>query len=94
MSGVFRTGSSISLFLANVACLELDLEIEREGAVFARYADDTIILCNTYDMAHRCSRRMLSHGKRSHTEINFEKSEGISLLTRELKAEMRATTYF
>jgi RNA-directed DNA polymerase len=87
-------GSSISLFLANVACLELDLEIEREGAVFARYADDTIILCNTYDMAHRCSRRMLSHGKRSHTEINFEKSEGNSLLTRELRAEMRATTYF
>jgi RNA-directed DNA polymerase len=87
-------GSSISLFLANVACLELDLEIEREGAVFARYADDTVILCSTYDMAHRCAKRMLAHGKRSKTEINFEKSEGISLLTREKKAEMRTCTYF
>jgi RNA-directed DNA polymerase len=87
-------GSSISLFLANVACLELDLELEREGAVFARYADDTIILCSTYEMAHRCANRMLAHGKRSRTEINFEKSEGISLFTREPKAEMRTCTHF
>jgi RNA-directed DNA polymerase len=87
-------GSSISLFLANVACLELDLEIEREGAVFARYADDTIILCNSYEVAHRCANRMMAHGRRSRTQINFEKSEGIFLLTREPRAEMRSTTHF
>ncbi len=32
-------GSTVSLFLANVACYELDREIERAGATFARYAD-------------------------------------------------------
>jgi RNA-directed DNA polymerase len=87
-------GSSISLFLANVACLELDLEIEREGAVFARYADDTIILCNSYEVAHRCANRMMAHGQRSRTQINFEKSDGIFLLTREPRAEMRSTMHF
>jgi len=87
-------GSSISLFLANVACLELDLEIEREGAVFARYADDTIILCNSYEVAHRCANRMMAHGKRSQTQINFEKSEGIFFLTCEPRAEIRSTTHF
>lgn len=87
-------GSSVSLFLANVACLDLDIEIEREGAVFARYADDTIILCSTYEMAHRCANRMLAHGTRSRTEINFEKSEGIFLITREPKGEVRSARYF
>lgn len=87
-------GSSISLFLANVACLDLDIELEREGAVFARYADDTIILCSSYEMAHRCANRMLAHGTRSRTEINFDKSEGIFLITPEPRGEMRAKRHF
>lgn len=87
-------GSSISLFLANVACLDLDIELEREGAVFARYADDTIILCSSYEMAHRCANRMLAHGTRSRTEINFAKSEGIFLVTPEPRGEMRAARHF
>jgi RNA-directed DNA polymerase len=87
-------GSSISLFLANVACLDLDIELEREGSVFARYADDTIILCSSYEMAHRCANRMLAHGTRSRTEINFDKSEGIFLITPEPRGEMRASRYF
>ena len=87
-------GSSISLFLANVACLDLDIELEREGAVFARYADDTIILCSSYEMAHRCANRMLAHGTRSRTEINFDKSEGIFLITPEPRGEMRAARHF
>ena len=87
-------GSSVSLFLANVACLDLDKELEREGAVFARYADDTVILCNSYDMAHRCANRMLGHGTRSQTKINFEKSEGIVLITREPRGEMRSARHF
>lgn len=87
-------GSSVSLFLANVACLDLDIGLEREGAVFARYADDTIILCSSYEMAHRCANRMLAHGTRSRTEINFAKSEGIFLITREPRGEMRASRHF
>lgn len=87
-------GSSISLFLANVACVELDHEIEQTGAIFARYADDTLIVCKNYDVADKCANLMLSHGKRSKTEINFKKSDGISLLTPDRTAEMRCKESF
>jgi len=82
-------GSTISLFLANVACHELDREIEKAGAVFARYADDTLILCESYEKANRCARYIMDHGKRSGTAVNFAKSEGISLLTSGGKGEIR-----
>lgn len=87
-------GSSISLFLANIACLELDKKIEKEGGVFARFSDDSVIICNTYEKAHRCAGHMISHGDRSGTKINFTKSDGISLLTEETKAEIRSKTNF
>ncbi len=76
----FPQGAAISLFFANVACLELDNELERTGAVFARYADDTVILCEDYANAHRCAGLMLAHSARSGAPINFLKSDGISLL--------------
>lgn len=82
-------GSSISLFLANVASLELDRRIERIGVAFARYADDTVILCENYENASRCAKAMLEHGTKSGTEINFSKSAGISLLSPDNSAEMR-----
>lgn len=98
-SGTFTTpsngipqGCTLSLFLANVACHKLDREIEREGAVFARYADDTAILCDSYDKADRCARRLMDHGKRAGTKVNFSKSEGISILSPQGKAEMKATS--
>ncbi len=87
-------GSSISLFLANVACLELDRELELQGAIFARYADDTIILCDDYNKANACANLMFNHGKRSMTEINIKKSSGISLLDFHNEAEMRTKANF
>ena len=87
-------GNSLSLFFANVACLELDRELEATGSSFARYADDTIILCRHYEQANRCADLMLSHGRRSATEVNVEKSEGLALFTPEEKAEMRAKSSF
>lgn len=78
----------ISLFLANVACHELDREIERTGGVFARYADDTIIICDSYEKADKCARHLLDHGKRSGTEVNLSKSDGISLLSEQKRSEM------
>lgn len=74
-------GSCISLFLANAACYELDRDIERLGARFARFADDTVVLCDSYDVAHRCADLIMGHGDRSGVSINFDKSRGISLLT-------------
>jgi RNA-directed DNA polymerase len=87
-------GNSLSLFFANIACLELDRQLEATGGAFARYADDTVILCRDYEQANQCADLMLSHGRRSATEVNVEKSEGLSLFTPEEKAEMRAKSSF
>jgi RNA-directed DNA polymerase len=75
-------GTSISLFLANIACWELDRRLERLGVGFARYADDTLIWCtryegvtSAYDAIDECASRM-------GVELNRDKSAGISLLSR------------
>ncbi len=86
----FPQGTTISLFLANMACLELDREIERSGASFARFADDTIIVCDDYNTAHRLAGIMIEHGKRSGAEINLMKSPGISLVADPARAELKA----
>lgn len=83
-------GTSISLFLANVACYELDLEIERAGATFARYADDTLVICDSYEKADKCAKLIFAHGLRSGAEVNFSKSAGINLMTQESVAEIRS----
>jgi hypothetical protein len=87
-------GTSLSLFLANVACLQLDRELEKIGATFARYADDTIILCEDYATASRAASAMLAHGDRSGAQVNFAKSEGISLITPPGEAELRSKPSF
>lgn len=73
-------GTSISLFLANAVCWELDRNLENLGLRFARYADDTIIwsndynkICNSYEVINQFSLK-------SGVKINAKKSEGISLL--------------
>lgn len=73
-------GTSISLFLANLACWELDHKLEKEGLNFARYADDTLIwstnyqkICNSFNMINEFSQA-------AGIPINTGKSEGISLL--------------
>jgi RNA-directed DNA polymerase len=82
-------GSHMSLFLANVACHELDRELEKVGVSFARYADDTIVVCDSYAKADACADLLMSHGDRSGTAINVSKSPGISLLAQSKVAEMR-----
>lgn len=83
-------GSNVSLFLANVACYELDRQVEQVGVTFARYADDTLILADSYDKAYECANLLLAHGDRSGTSINFSKSPGISLLTPDANPEIRS----
>ena len=58
-------GTSISLFLANVAAWELDRSLERLGVSFVRYADDTLIwstdyaqLCRAVDALHEIAARI------------------------------------
>ena len=73
-------GTSISLFLANVAAWPLDRALERLGVGFARYADDTLIwstdyarLCEAVDSVNEIA---LAIG----AELNLRKSSGISIL--------------
>lgn len=88
-------GTSISLFLANVAAAPLDRALERLGVGFVRYADDTVIwspsynaVCEAADVLHELSEAIGS-------PINTEKSPGIRILRSEdaPPAEMESTDH-
>lgn len=76
-------GTSISLFLANLVCWKLDLELEREGLKFARYADDTVIWSPDYQKICTGFRIVNQFSSSAGIAINPTKSDGISLLTKE-----------
>jgi hypothetical protein len=76
-------GTSISLFLANMVCWKLDKDLEKLGLKFARYADDTIIWTPDYAKINQAFEAISSFSKMAGVNINFEKSDGISLLTHE-----------
>lgn len=86
-------GTSISLFLANVACWELDQEMERIGVHFARYADDTLVWSNSYDQVVRAYDAISHFGKLMGVPINFDKSEGITLISEKSGEEMRTKSH-
>lgn len=74
-------GTSISLFLANLACWKLDRRLEDKGLRFARYADDTVIWSNSYEKITKAYDIIYEFSKETGIEINFNKSDGISLLS-------------
>lgn len=74
-------GSSISLFLSNIAAHELDMELERLNGSFVRFADDVIAVAHSYGDARAIELEFRAHCERSGVKINFEKSSGISLLS-------------
>ncbi|BBX09723.1 reverse transcriptase/maturase family protein [Mycolicibacterium aichiense] len=80
-------GTSISLFLANIAATEMDRELERLGVGFVRYADDTLIWSSDYGRI--CSAAELLHeaAEQIGSPINVKKSEGIRLLVRNAGAK-------
>jgi len=73
-------GTSISLFLANVACWRLDRSLENEGIRFARYADDTIIWSKEYSKISKAYELINLFSSETGIKINYQKSDGISLL--------------
>lgn len=85
-------GTSISLFLANVAAWDLDRQLERVGVGFVRYADDTLIwsphygrICDALEQLHDTTTSM-------GVEVNLEKSDGVRLLVPDgAPAEIEAT---
>ena len=73
-------GTSISLFLANLVCWQLDKGLERAGLQFARYADDTVIWSHDYQKIIYAYDIINSFSKKAGVKINAMKSDGISLL--------------
>jgi RNA-directed DNA polymerase len=84
-------GTSISLFLANVAAYPLDRKLEALGVGFARYADDTLIWGDSYDIVCRAVNALEETASEMGVQLNFVKSEGISIVCPEgLPAEFKA----
>lgn len=75
-------GTSISLFLANMVCWDLDKKLERSGVRFARYADDTVIWSPNYDKICQAFGNIDDFSRETGVQINAAKSAGISLLTK------------
>ena len=73
-------GTSISLFLANVAAYPLDRKLESLGVGFARYADDTLIWADNYSAICLAANAIEEVAFDMGVQLNFFKSEGISIL--------------
>jgi RNA-directed DNA polymerase len=87
-------GTSISLFLANVAAAPLDRSLERLGVGFVRYADDTLIWSNDYGRICEAVDQLHETSKAIGSEVNLAKSEGVRLLVqRGARAELVSTTH-
>ncbi len=86
-------GTSISLFLANVAAWDLDRDLEHTGVGFTRYADDTLLWSEDYSAICRAADLLESHAKRMGVTLNHDKSPGIHLLVNNPeRAEMAAVS--
>jgi len=85
-------GTSISLFLANLVCWQLDYRIERIGLKFARYADDTVVWSPDYQKICDAFTIINEFSSFAGIPINAKKSDGISLLTKkDLPTELKST---
>lgn len=76
-------GTSISLFLANVAAAPLDRALERLGVGFVRYADDTLVWATDYGQICRAVDELFEASRQMGVELNPDKSKGVRLLVRE-----------
>jgi hypothetical protein len=84
-------GTSISLFLANIAAHPLDNRLERLGVGFARFADDTLIWSDDYSLICRAADVLQEAAQDMGVDVNLGKSPGISILTpEEAKAEFKS----
>jgi RNA-directed DNA polymerase len=87
-------GTSISLFMANVAAWDLDRAFERLGISFARFADDTLVWSRDYAQICRAADTIHEMAERIGAPLNLKKSGGIRLLTKVgSPAEMSAVHY-
>lgn len=73
-------GLSASLYLANIANHELDIQLSLQPGSFARFADDVIVLCHTYSDAERIYNCFINHSIQKGIPINQSKSKGIFIV--------------
>jgi RNA-directed DNA polymerase len=83
-------GNTISLFLANAVCYELDKGLEDLGVTFARYADDIVVIATSYAKACSAADFILRWSAQSTVRINPKKSDGISLLVADGTGEIKS----
>ncbi|MBB5693520.1 reverse transcriptase domain-containing protein [Muricoccus pecuniae] len=87
-------GSSISLFLANAAAHQLDLELERKNGVFCRYADDYVVVTYSYEDAISIVNTFARFSATTGMPLNQDKSSGVRLLTGVGQGEIRSFPHF
>jgi len=69
-------GGPLSPLLSNIVLNELDMELERRGHPFVRYADDSLIFCKSRRGAERvCGGITKFIEKKLHLKVNREKTE-------------------
>lgn len=83
-------GTSISLFLANAAAHALDIQLEKMNGRFVRYADDIVIITNSYEDAISAHNAFRDFSERTGIPINEGKSEGIRILSTDEKSEIKS----
>ncbi|MBU2694170.1 reverse transcriptase domain-containing protein [Pimelobacter sp. 30-1] len=88
-------GTSLSLFLANLAASPLDRALERLGVNFVRYADDTVIWSSSYDAVCEAASALHELSETIGSPINSDKSPGVRLLRNGVSAphEMKSTAF-
>lgn len=74
-------GTSVSLFLANLALIPLDRRFESLGIQFSRYADDSLLWSDSYDSIVRAVDQIHLWCEASGVRINSKKSPGIRIVT-------------
>jgi RNA-directed DNA polymerase len=67
-------GSPLSPLLANAVLDRLDGWLEARGALFARYADDSVVLCDSAAEAERCRNEIASFLTTLGLALNLEKT--------------------
>lgn len=86
-------GNSLSLFLANAAAHPLDFDLSTLNGLFARFADDTIVLNYSYEDALSSAEAFSRFSKNSSVEINASKSTGIRIFSSK-NSEMASVKFF
>ena len=86
-------GTSISLFLANLANHELDMGLTEAPGRFVRFVDDVVAVSSNYEESQNIEACFHEHCKISGLKININKSPGIAILSKR-QQELKTINHF